>query len=127
MEKRMNEIMDVVFKELMAMPRDKFIEAFDREGDGEITSILLYTNALKVRETEAEEFFPSITELIVVATPNYRVIMDKLEPLIHPILCAYVPANDEYYSEKGVQVSLLNNRKNEVYSTYNNEELPWAA
>lgn len=126
MEKRMNEIMDAVFKELVAMPRDKFIEALDREGDGDIASILLYTGALKVRETEAEEFSPSTTEIRVVAPPDYKANV-YMESVLHPILCSYVPANDTYYPEEGIQVSLTNRKKNEVYSTDTDEELPWAA
>ena len=46
MNDKMREAMNDVFEELMAMPREEFLEELDKHSDGDITRILEYSGAI---------------------------------------------------------------------------------
>lgn len=48
MNDEMRAAMDKVFEELMAMPRDEFLEELEKHGDGDITRILIYSGAFEI-------------------------------------------------------------------------------
>jgi len=119
--------MDEVFDELMAMPREVFLRALKEEGNGDIKAILLYTGALQIRQTEADEFAFVSPNVTVTSGKTYRLISEMMINITpNPVLNAFA-SNKEYLSNRLGSMSLLSTSETMIYSTKLEDELEWAA
>ncbi|MBI5238131.1 MAG: hypothetical protein HY887_06890 [Deltaproteobacteria bacterium] len=134
MDEKMKKAIDAVFNELSAMPQAQFLKELELRGNGDIASILQYTGAFEVRETEAKGFLYSTPKVYVVAPlPKYK--KGIANRFVHQVTFSSASeikfdSINSYSTNKRVQFSLLNtllNNSSTLYSTQNIEEDEWAA
>ena len=135
MDEKMKKAIDVVFEKLLAMPRTQFLNELEQRGNGDIASILLYTGAFEVRETEAMGFVYSTPGVYVVPPlPKGKSgIVDQHTPILSRFVHAVTFSSTSeiksdsatsYSNDRSVQISLLNDSA--LYSAQN-KDMPKAA
>lgn len=127
--KFIQDTMDAVFCELMAMPREKLLREFSLKGNGDIAAILRFTESLKVRECEAIELAYPATDVRVAPVRRYgeKTLVGVPMHSVIPVLIPRFVANKEYDPlGPTISSSLFNAKVVTTYSAVDSDEFEWA-